>query len=271
MNKLILLIFTVLLSLGATGQYIGNPPDAYYQRGYVFLKNGSVLKGKYLYSNSMEKLRVISGKNSWVFDASEVDRISNARPKTISEPDSLFDFPDLPSSKWFNLTEIGVLAGNSDNSQSAPLIFGSSFNRQIYKNLSAGAGLGVEFLKETYMPATLNVLYKLRNTRFTPIGMIQAGYLIPLEDSRAVYSEVLPDYLYSSSYYYYYSTTSDLKAKGGFLFNPTLGIMKQSLRGTGMSLSFGYCFQRLHYSGEKDYRLDIDYNRFSVKLGIIIN
>jgi hypothetical protein len=269
MNKIYLLLIVFLFALQASGQYV-NAPTFYFEKGYVYLKNGSVLKGKYIYNNSMDKLRVISGKNAWVFNASEVDRVSKSRPFQAPIKDSIPRFDILPTSKWFNITEIGVLVGNGDNSQSAPLIFGTSFDRQVYRNLSAGAGVGVEFLKETYMPVTVNLIYKLRNIRFTPFGMIQAGFQVPVEDSRTLYYKVVPDIYYTSSYYYY-NPQSELKAKGGFLINPTLGFMRQSVHGFGMSLAFGYRFHRLHYTGDNDYRLDIDYNRFSVKLGIILN
>lgn len=52
-------------------------------------------------------------------------------------------------------------------------------NRIIYKNLSAGAGLGAEFLGETYMPLTLNLMYRLRHSRYSPFAMVQGGYQVP--------------------------------------------------------------------------------------------
>ena len=272
MNKIFLLVIAFLLTSAAWGQYVPVTPDMYYKRGYIYLKNGSVLKGKYVYAPNMEKLRVASGKNTWIFNASEVDRISRTKPREIRISDTSYIQPVVPASRWFNLTEIGVLVGNTDNSQSAPLVFGTSMNRQIYNNLSAGAGIGVEFLKETYLPVTVNLLYKLHNTRFTPFGMIQAGYQIPVEDSRPLYRDIYPQYDYSSYLYnYYISPSTEMKARGGFLFNPSFGFIRQSDRGFGMSLAFGYRFHRLHFKGEEDYRLDIDYNRFSVKLGIILN
>jgi len=262
-----------MMTYAATAQYVNNTPDAYYQRGYVYMKNGSVLKGRYQYSSDMEKLRVISGKNTWIFEAAEIDHISRLKPYQLPVRDSasLFPVTVMSPSKWFNLTELGVLKGNSDNSQPAPLVFSSSFNRQIYRNLSAGAGIGVEFLKETYLPVSVNLLYKLDKNRFTPFGMIQAGYQIPIENSRSLYREIMPtNYDYYSSIYYY-NQTLEVKARGGFLVNPSVGFMRQTGRGPGISMAVGYRFHRLGYTGEEDYRLDIDYYRFSVKLGIILN
>ena len=78
--------------------------------------------------------------------------------------------------------------------------------------------------------------------------------------------------MYSSSYYPYpYYQNSELKAKGGFLLHPAMGFFYQLNEGLGMGVSVGYRFQVLNYTGDNDYRLDVTYNRLSVKLGFIFN
>ena len=59
--------------------------------------------------------------------------------------------------RFISITEGGVLAGNSDNINSAPFIFHTSLNYALTGRLSAGLGAGVEFLKETHLPLTANV------------------------------------------------------------------------------------------------------------------
>jgi hypothetical protein len=270
MKLIYLFAFALLIAIQAFGQYEVNSSPVEYKRGYVYLKNGSVLKGRYIYSDSMEKLRLNSGRNTWIFDVSEIDKVSKMRPGRFNEADPEFRSVTFAPPKWFNLTELGILAGNSDNSQSAPLVFCSSVNRKVYKNLSAGIGIGAEFLKETYLPVTANILYRLHDSRFTPYAMLQAGYQIPVEDSRTLYYQVVPDYIYSSTYIGP-GSQSEMKARGGFMINPSFGLMKQTSSGFGMCLSFGYRFHRLHYTSKDDYRLDIDFNRLSIKLGFIIN
>jgi len=49
--------------------------------------------------------------------------------------------------RFISFTEGGLLIGNSDNAKKAPFIFRSSLNYGLYKNVSAGIGVGVEFLK----------------------------------------------------------------------------------------------------------------------------
>jgi hypothetical protein len=41
--------------------------------------------------------------------------------------------------------------------------------------------------------------------------------------------------------------------------------------GFGMSFALGYQYHRLNYKTDEDNQLDIDYNRLTIKLGIIFN
>ncbi len=253
MKKLSLFVLVALLAF---------PVLAQTKKGYVYLKNGSVLKGKYKYSDNLDKLQVKSAEGVWIFDASEVDSIRTNlyRNKNVGEI--------KPESPIFIRTEIGVLIGNSENSQSAPFSLTSSVNYSIDPKFSVGAGVGVEFLKETYLPVFVNLEYKFRDSYSTPYLFLKIGYQVPLEESREIY------------YYGYQPWSSSIwpgpnypqepmDTKGGFLINPGVGYQRMFSSGFGMSFAFGYQFHRLHYSGENDYGLDIDYNRLTIKLGII--
>ena len=110
--------------------------------------------------------------------------------------------------------------------------------------------------------------YKFRDSNSTPYLFLKSGYQIPLEESRDIYDNGLqpwsssiwpgPDY-----------SQEPMDTKGGFLINPGVGYLRMFSNEFGMSFAFGYQFHRLKYSGENDYELDIDYNRLTIKLGII--
>jgi len=175
--------------------------------------------------------------------------------------------------KLTSFTEGGVLAGNSQDDKNAPFIFHSSLNYGLNKNLSAGIGIGAEFLRETYLPVTANVLNQIRkNNDIFPFLRIRAGYQIALE-STAVIENVFyyPMYytLLSSSYYPYYPTFEKLNAKGGFMVDPSVGVMVFTRAGFGISLAAGYRYQKLKYTGENDYILWAEYNRLILTLGFI--
>ena len=173
MKKLCLFIITLLLII---------PSFAQNEKGIIYLKNGSILKGKYRYSDDLNKLQIITAGNTWVFNAAEVDSITNLRDRRIQNYRT-----DNLNSSFFMRTEIGVLAGNSDNSQTAPFSFSSSLNYQIEPVVSVGLGTGIEFLKESYLPVFLNFEYKFRNTYSTPYLFLKSGYLFPLGESNEIY------------------------------------------------------------------------------------
>jgi hypothetical protein len=183
-------------------------------------------------------------------------------------------FSQRPSEtgKLISYTRGGVLAGNPDNENGAPFIFHSSLNYAFHKNLSAGLGVGVEFLKETYLPVTANLLYQLGDKKaITPFVMLEAGYQIPLESKTTPNDVYYVYYVLSESSYWpgYYYWPEKLDAQGGWMLNPSIGVMIYTKSGLGISLAAGYRYQKLNYKGTDDYNLFIEYNRLSLTLGII--
>lgn len=257
MKKIWLLLFAVFFVSSILAQY---------QKGYIYLKNGSVLKGKYQYSNDLLKLKVESAGNVWVFQSDEVDHISDKKPLTEEESSS-----DDLTSKFLLRTEIGVLAGNPDNSQSAPFSFSSELNYSVFPKFSVGAGVGLDFLKETYLPVFANFEFKLNKSYSTPYVFLKTGYEVPIEETNQTYYDVQPvyyDYMYLPNYNSYYE---NLDNKGGILINPGIGYQRLFQSGFGLSFAFGYEFLWLSYTGDNEYKMNIDYNRLSIKVGFIFN
>lgn len=257
MKKLFLLIFAFVLVLPAVSQS---------EKGYVHLKNGTILKGKYIYSEDRQKISVQSAGNLWIFDASEIDSISAHRSSSMQEMNEA-----QVTSKMFYRVEVGVLKGNSDNSQNAPFSLTGSVNFQVKPQFSVGLGLGAEFLKESYMPVFANFEYKFRNASSSPYLFLHAGYQVPLESSNQIYYDVYPMW-YDYMPWNYVVAPTDFDCKGGVLINPGIGYQQMFSRNFGMNFAVGYQFHRLNYAAKNsDYELDIDYNRMSIKLGIIFN
>ena len=257
MKKLCLLLLTLIMVLPAISQT---------EKGYVYLKNGTIIKGRYIYSEDHQKIRIQSAGNLWIFDAEEVDSISSKKSQGLQ------DFAtQQSSSKFFYRIEAGVLKGNSDNSQKAPFSLTGSVNYQVESHFSVGLGLGAEFLKESYMPVFANFEYKLRTQASTPYLFLKAGYQVPLEDSNEIYYDVYPLWMSFAPWPYDYSANG-FDCKGGFLINPGVGYQQMFSPNFGMNVAVGYQFHRLNYSADGgDYELDIDYNRLTIKLGIIFN
>jgi hypothetical protein len=173
---------------------------------------------------------------------------------------------DRKTGRFTSFTEGGVLAGNSDNVNSTPFIFHSSLNYAFGKHLSAGLGAGVEFLKETHLPVTANVLWQFGNRGvISPFVRFRTGYLIALENK----TMTIPVYYQVTSSYYPPYPSTEMEAEGGWLFNPSAGVIFHTKQRVGIALSAGYRHQKLHYAGEDDYRVQVEQNRLSLTLGII--
>ena len=257
MKRLCLLMFAILIAFPVFSQL---------EKGYIHLKNGTVVKGKYQYSDG--KIHIVSAGNLWTFNANEVDTITGTRIKSMQ----LMQDPTSVSSAFYRV-EMGLLIGNSQNSQSAPFSFTGSANYRIDPRFSIGLGFGAEFFKESYLPVFANFEYKLKDNFSAPYLFMKLGYEVALEDGGAVYYDVYP--AWSSIWPGYYYSQDNLNAKGGFLFNPGIGYTHMFSTTFGMSVAVGYQFHRLQYEtedeNELDYGLNIDYNRLAVKIGILFN
>lgn len=234
------------------------------QRGkmdQVYLKSGSVIKGQII-TYDAEVVKINSAGNKWVFNVADVDSVVRHEKAKVKYESGRF-------SKYFFDSSLGVLVGNSANSHDAPFSFMTSINYRLMDKLYLGAGLGADFLEESYMPAFGQIQYKFRETRFTPFVNLQAGYMVPLEDGNHLqYTNYYP---YNSSYYPGQQNTSKLNAEGGLYINPSIGFQFFSSENFGWFFSFGYRHHQLNFSGENAYKLESNYSRLSLKLGFIFN
>lgn len=229
------------------------------KKDVVYLKNGSVIKGR-LVEVDDEKMLVQSSRNTWVFNRSDIDTIA-IKPLKIGKPDS--------SPGWFAHCSMGVLVGNSDNVKQSPFSADFSANFKLVNHLYAGAGVGVDLLEESYLPVFGNLEYHFRKSDVTPFVSMKAGYKVPL-DGDVSHRGVLYDvYWPNYNYYPYYNQT--LENKGGLMLNPSIGIISFVNEHLGFSLAFGYRYSQVTFKGDDNYELETNYNRLSIKLGILFN
>lgn len=165
---------------------------------------------------------------------------------------------------YFNITDLGLLIGSPENAHPAPFSFMTVNGFHLTKQLSAGVGLGVEFLSGSYLPVFLDARYYVRNTNFSPFFYFQAGYTIPLDDDFYNGYGWMVDAIWPYNY-----TVLDYKALGGWMFNPGFGIRNMFSDNFGLVFSVGYRNQRLFYRADNDHRLLADYNRLVLKIGIL--
>ncbi|HAH23333.1 MAG TPA: hypothetical protein DCL77_06190 [Prolixibacteraceae bacterium] len=247
MKRIIILLLSCLILVPAFAQKT--------KKDQVFLKSGAVIKGQ-LITHDAEIVKINSAGNEWVFKNEDVDSISKFKRAVKREVRT--------TQGYFFDTSMGVLVGNSGNSQKYPFSFMTAVNFRLIRNVYLGAGLGAEFLQETYMPAFGQLQWRFRDTRTTPFLNLQLGYQVPLEDVRGS-SMVYYDY------YPYPQTSSKIHADGGYLINPSFGFQHFSSENLGWFFSFGYRYHQLNYSGDNNYKLETNFSRLSLKIGFIFN
>lgn len=245
MKRSIILLLSCLLLVPAYAQKS--------RKDQVFLKSGAVIKGQ-LITHDAEIVKINSEGNEWVFKNADVDSISKFKRGVRREGST-------PQGFFFD-TSMGVLVGNSGNSQKDPFSFMTSLNFRIIRNVYLGAGLGAEFLQETYMPAFGQLQWRFRESSTTPFFNLQVGYQLPLEDVRS-------SQMVYYDYYPYTPTSSKIHADGGYLVNPSFGFQHFSSENLGWFFSFGYRYHQLNYSGDNHYKLETNFSRLSLKIGFI--
>ncbi|MDD3962679.1 MAG: hypothetical protein PHT77_12555, partial [Bacteroidales bacterium] len=99
---------------------------------------------------------------------------------------------------YHNITEMGFLAGPISNTRPAPFTILNINGIQIRPLFKVGAGIGIEFIEETYMPVLLDLRYDLRTTKFSPFIGFQAGYNIALSKETTIFPNYLYDFELSS-------------------------------------------------------------------------
>jgi hypothetical protein len=259
MKQICVILLVFVAAVSATGQT---------QKGKIFLKNGSVIKGKITEPGDLGDYKVTSAGNLWVFAHDQVEKVEYQYP--VREP-----VENERTSRFINHTQIGVLAGNNENRKAAPFVLHSSLNYKLNDKILTGLGTGVEFLNETHMPVFANLEYRFNLYKFSPYLFLKAGYTFPLENTRMNYYDVVPYYYsYSSSYIWpgpWYTGNEKLKNQGGILLNPGFGVSTMFSQNLGMTFSVGYRYSRLHYKGEHNYGIDVDFNRLSLSVGLFFN
>ncbi len=168
-------------------------------------------------------------------------------------------------SKLYNVSTIGLLSGSSSNRQSAPFSFQTLMLFPLDQQLAFGFGLGVDFLEETYLPAVLDFRYYRRKGRFSPFVFVQAGYSFPTE--KAANQNIIDENY--QLWTIYYPQAEEVKPKGGVLINPGFGVRYMFHPDFGMEISFSYRYQMLNYEYQPSSRIEANYNRLNIRIGIL--
>ena len=227
------------------------------KRDVVYLKNGSILRGTIVLQDPGKLIQLRTTDYSlWVFQQDQIDSIRRLPSPSL----------ELKTG-YFNLTEIGLLTGNHSNVNKAHITFLNISGWNFRNGLAAGVGVGIEFSNETHFPVVADIRYYLREKRPLPFVSLQAGFSIPLGSSQWQVRDAI--YYYDLNSNFYPLSNQTVKARIGFQIHPAVGIQIPIQENLALTLGAGYRWTRYRYSGSNNYRLEVDINRLSLKVGLL--
>jgi hypothetical protein len=241
---LILLLITVI-----------NPFISAQETDHVYLKSGSVIRGKILEIEPVDHVKIedMCG-NIWYYQIADVEKITR---EPFESAKSSFQEPTGFSAGFVNMTSLGFLIGSSNNEQRAPFSLLMVNGYRTPKGLFAGVGTGVEFFSTNYLPLFIDLRGELLGTDVVPYVMIRGGYGLPLASDRSEYN---------ISYEY----------SGGFLFGAGIGLKIRTRTHFAWDIELLYRYQEtsnteIYDYNSQEYEYSDIFNRIELRLGFYID
>ena len=217
---------------------------------YLYLKNGSIIKGKIteLKPNEYVKVEQPDG-NIITVQYTDISKFDNELPPIVKI--KTIDTATTNEKLRFLLVDIGFLIGTVDNQTKAPLSFNAVLDLPVTDQIFMGLGSGIEFYHQTYIPFIADIRYKPANRGLAIY--IQSGITIPIDRNGT-----------DNNLKYYYNN--------GFLINPGFTYTFIQKNETAFTISIGYRYQKttrkqLERYYNDDYTLSDELNRFVLRFG----
>ncbi|MDZ4203682.1 MAG: hypothetical protein U1C46_02575 [Bacteroidales bacterium] len=218
----------------------------------VYLKNGSVIKGKIIINDGLQGIRIENDCGSWVYKPNEFDSISYRRFKKIS-----MDY-QFKKKGYYNFSYLGILLGSTGIPiPTLTTINGYHLNQHVF----AGIAVGYENYDFGVMPLFADLRYFFLEQKVAPFVALQSGYGFAMENIRN------DNWGWASGY--------ENETFGGFLFGMSTGVSFRISDHSAFKLSLGYRYQKLSYLERRlqgsDYlrRVFTEYNRIGFTLGFM--
>jgi hypothetical protein len=237
----------------------------------LYLKNGSVLRGKIVESSNDSIIRIETiGRNIFAHRLDEIDKVLREEKTKTDEyyqynisarnQRDRYDM-SLVKGTFYHHTNMKMSAGFN---QSQPVgVIGVSHSSGYYLKswFGLGLGLGIERNSQhTIMPTTLNIRGFINNTPNTLYYTVDVGYNVAF-----INQETNNDWQWR--------TMTD--AQGGIYVHPAIGFRFYSATRAHFTLDFGYVFQQVNYSYRDNWNDSVEYTerntwlRPALRLGVL--
>ncbi len=196
----------------------------------LYLKNGSVLKGRIIENKPKESVKIqLSDKSIWVFKNSEVEKIDTLSLLSKAKQNELIF---NPQKGFFTQAQFELMPSKKNSDEgTVPSVLGV-LGYQLNKHFSAGVGTGVEAFHISMMPVFAEGRYYFLNDHYTPFVNMKGGYAFPLENGKDDYRNI------------------KLTSKGGMMAGAEVGFLKSLTPKTFLTFSIGYRYQHLVQTGK---------------------
>ncbi len=233
-SRLNLFIFGVFLIVAI--------PQAQSQKveNVVYLKNGSIIRGKLLESDNQAKIRIETQCRSvWVFDTLEIERVAEEMILRSTNRSSGMEI------------EMGVGTYGMNIEDNKPVF--SSLLSVGYLNkyrIYTGLGFGLELNVTEMFPVYIDAKYLLFDRQRTPVLSFRGGYNFG-------------------------SKSGDTEIEGGRFYQLTFGLRRDFPDGVATYLSIGYRYQYMAVHETNEWQPNYEYitkyqiNRIVFRVGLV--
>lgn len=216
----------------------------------VYLKNGEIYRGKL--QNHPDKNQIMLQTLCWntlIFGVGDVDHIDR---ETVDLKSSRLP---VPSSGFYNRTDMGVLIGTGNNEKNAifstQMVNGYKINSRFY----TGLGIGIEFYEQAVVPLFADMSYHFGRNVLSPFIRGSLGYSLSVEDPPETWGV-------------------SANNNGGYMYAAGLGTLIRLNGQNSLSLSLIYRFQSLKSVITQDWtdevlNLNKQYNRIALRIGFV--
>lgn len=218
----------------------------------VYLKNGEIYRGSL--QNHPEENQIMLQTLCWntmIFGAGDIDHIDREMVNVKSSR------LHVPSSGYFNRTDLGMLIGTGNNEKnaifSAQMVNGYKINSRFYP----GFGIGIEFYEQAVVPLFADISYHFGRNVLSPFIRGSMGYSIPVEDPPETWGVITNN-------------------NGGYMYALGFGTFVRLNSHNSLSISLVYRFQSLKSVITQDWtdevlNLNRQYNRIAFRIGFVFD
>ena len=221
------------------------------QKQLIILKDSSLIIGQVL--NSSDDIIVIK-------EGEEVHNFNKTEILEVCQVKSSGNYLNSKSLSYFNVSDIGMLAGKRDGYEKYSFSFNMINGIQFGYRASAGLGFGIEFMDINLIPLFADLRWNINSGKTRLFVGMQGGFVFPLE--RNTNDMVWDDFNY----------------KRGYFYNPMIGI-KANFNDSRNAFVITFGFRHMDIVGERwddwwletKYEREFIYDRLSFRVGYYFN